>query len=133
MQGISLLITPATILSPIYPNLWMCLVRDSGLYIFLTQILIWSYSVAVLSQHYLAWIQDTELHAHFCPISWLFSIPPVPYSLPDPGSCPTNDMSDPFWQPVGSITVCCHIFKQQVHLHHVLICLCHKGLWAVPA
>ena len=28
MQGISLLITPATIWSPIYPNLWMCLVRQ---------------------------------------------------------------------------------------------------------
>ncbi len=47
MQGISLLITPATIWSPVYPDLWTCLVRDSGLFIFLTQILIWSYSVAV--------------------------------------------------------------------------------------
>ena len=49
MQGISLLIIPATIWSPIYPNLWMCLVRDSGLFTLLTQTLIWSYSVAVLS------------------------------------------------------------------------------------
>jgi len=75
MQGISLLITPATILSPIYPNLWTCLVMDSGLSIFLTQILIWSSSVAVLSQLYLAWSQDKELHthAHLCAISWLFS------------------------------------------------------------
>ena len=81
MQGISLLITPATIWSPIYPNLWKCLVRDSGLLIFLTQILIWSYSVAVLSQLYLVWIQYKELHTHFCPITLLFSIPPVPYSL----------------------------------------------------
>ena len=64
MQGISLLITPATIWSPMYPNLWMCLVRDSGLFIFLTQILIWSYSLAALSQLYLAWIQDKELHTH---------------------------------------------------------------------
>jgi len=51
----------------------MCLLRDSGLFIFLTQILIWSYSVAVLSQLYSAWIQDKELlthtHTHFCPIS----------------------------------------------------------------
>ena len=47
-------------LSPIYPNLWMCLVRDSGLFIFLTKILIWSYSVAVLSQLYWAWIKDKE-------------------------------------------------------------------------
>ena len=62
MQGISLLITPATIWSPIYLNLWMCLVRDNGLFIFLTQTLICSYSVAVLSQLYLAWIQDKELH-----------------------------------------------------------------------
>jgi len=52
MEGISLLITPATIWSPIYPDLWMCLVRDSGLFTFLAQILIWSYSVAVLSQLY---------------------------------------------------------------------------------
>jgi len=85
MQGISLLITPATIWSPIYPNLWMRLVRDSGLIIFLTQILIWASSVAVHSQLYLAWIHDKELHTHthFCPISWLFSFPPVPYSLHD--------------------------------------------------
>ncbi len=72
MYGTSLLITPATIWSLIYPNLWMCLVRDSGLFIFLTQILIWSYSNAVLSQPYLAWIQDKELthtHTHFYPIS----------------------------------------------------------------
>ena len=54
MQGISLLITPATVWSTIYPNLWMYLVRDSGLFILQTQILIWSYSVAVLSQLYLA-------------------------------------------------------------------------------
>jgi hypothetical protein len=86
MQGISLLVTPATMWS-IYPNLWTCLVRDSGLFIFLTHTLIWPYSVAVLSQLYSAWIQDKELqthththtHTHFCP------------------SCPTNDMSDPFW------------------------------------
>ena len=71
MQGIALLITPATIWSPIYLNLWMCLVRDSnsGLFIFLIQILIWSYSVAVISQLYLAWIQDKETHTHFRPIS----------------------------------------------------------------
>ena len=25
----------------------------------------------------------THTHTQFCPISWLFSIPPVPYSLPD--------------------------------------------------
>jgi len=86
MQGISLLITPATIWPLIYSNLWMCLIRDSGRFIFLMQILIWSYSVAVLSQLYLAWIQDKQLHTthtHFCPILWLLSIPPVPYSLPD--------------------------------------------------
>ena len=41
---ISFLITPATIWSPVYPNLWTCLVTDSGLFIFLTQILICSYS-----------------------------------------------------------------------------------------
>ena len=40
MEGISLLITPATIWSPIYPDLWMCLVRDSALFTFLAQILI---------------------------------------------------------------------------------------------
>jgi len=118
VEGISLLITSATIWSPIYANLWMCLVRDSGLFIFLTQILtlimlmlrigwgpnntskwqmefnlafkglIWSYPAAVLSQLYWAWIQDKEFshthtHTHFCPICWLFSIPPVPYSLLD--------------------------------------------------
>ena len=81
-EGISLLITSATIWSPIYPNLWMCLVRDSGLFIFLTQILIWSHSVAVLSQLYWAWIQDKELHTHILS-NILFSIPPVPYSLLD--------------------------------------------------
>jgi len=32
------------------------------MFIFLTQILIGFYSVAVLSQLYLAWIQDKELH-----------------------------------------------------------------------
>jgi len=64
IEGISLLITSATIWSPIYPNLWMCLVSDSGLFIFLTQILIWSYSVAVLYQLYWAWIQDKEFHTH---------------------------------------------------------------------
>ena len=64
MQGTALLITPATIWSQIYLNLWMCPVRDSdsGLFIFLIQILIWSYSVAVISQLYLAWIQDKETH-----------------------------------------------------------------------
>ena len=36
MQGISLLITSATIWSPIYPNLWMFLVRDSDLFIIRT-------------------------------------------------------------------------------------------------
>jgi len=40
VEGISLLITPATILSPFYPDLWMCPVRDSGLFTFLAQILI---------------------------------------------------------------------------------------------
>jgi len=64
MEGISLLITSATIWSPTYPNLWMCLVRDSGLFIFLTQISIWCYSVAVLSQLYWACIQDKEFHTH---------------------------------------------------------------------
>ena len=89
-EGISLLINSATIWSPISPNLWMCLVSDSDLFIFLTQILIWSYPAAVLSQLYWAWIQDKEFshththtHTHFRPISWLFSIPPVPYSLLD--------------------------------------------------
>ena len=48
----------------IHLNLWMCLVRDSGLFIFLMQILIWSYSIAVLSRLYLAWIQNKELHKH---------------------------------------------------------------------
>ena len=62
MQGISWLITPAKIWSPIYLNLWMCPVMDSCLFIVLTQILIWSCSVAVLSQLSLAWIQDKELH-----------------------------------------------------------------------
>ena len=67
MQGIALLITAATIRSPIYHNLWTCHVTDSGLCIFLTQIVIWSYSVAVLSQLYSAWIQGTELHTqHDC-------------------------------------------------------------------
>ena len=102
MQGISLLITPATIWSPMYPNLWMCLVRDSGLFIFLTQILIWSYSLAALSQLYLAWIQDKELHTH----THLSNILTVFYSSSAlqpawpfcAGSCTTNDMSDPFWQ-----------------------------------
>ena len=42
----------------------MCLVRDSGLFTYLTQILIESYAVAVLSQLYLAWVQDKELHTH---------------------------------------------------------------------
>ena len=64
MEGISLLITPATFWSPISPNLWMCLVRDNGLFIFLTQVLIWSHSFAVLSQLYWAWIKDKELHTH---------------------------------------------------------------------
>ena len=94
MQGISLLVTPAAIWPP---NLWMCLVIDSGLFIFLTQILILSYSVAVLSYLYLAWIQDLVLQM----------------------TCQTH---------FGSLIVCCHIFKQQVQLCHVLICLCHKGL-----
>jgi len=61
-EGISLLITSATIWSPIYPNLWMCLVRDSGLFIFLAQILIWSYPAAVLSQLYRAWIRNFHTH-----------------------------------------------------------------------
>jgi hypothetical protein len=87
MQGISLLVTPATMWSPIYPNLWMCLVRDSGRFIFLTQTLIWSYSVTVLSQLYSAWMQEKELHSHthFCP-----------------GSCPTMTCQTHFdssWQP----------------------------------
>ena len=89
-------------LSPIYSNLWMCLVRDSGLFIFLTQILIWFHSVAVLSQLYLAWIQDKELHTH----TLLSNILTVFYSYSAllhawpfcTGSCATNDMSDPFWQ-----------------------------------
>ena len=75
MQGIALLVTSATIWSSIYPNLWMCLVRESSLFIFLTQILIWSYSVAVLSQPYWAWIQDKEhTHTHTY-ILWYMSDP----------------------------------------------------------
>ena len=84
MQDISLLITPTTIWSPVYPNLWMCLVRDSGLFIFLTRILIWSYSVAVPSQLYWTWIQDKELHTHthtLLSIILAVSILPVPYCL----------------------------------------------------
>jgi len=85
MQGISLLITSATVWSPISPNLWMCLVRDSGLFLFLRQILIWSYSVAVLSQLQWALIQDKEFHTHRHTLlsNILFSIPPLPYSLLD--------------------------------------------------
>jgi len=89
-------------LSPIYPNLWMCLVRDSGLFIFLTKILIWSYSVAVLSQLYWAWIQDKVFHTHtllsnILPVFYSSSAlqPALPFCV---GSCPTNDMSDPLWQ-----------------------------------
>jgi hypothetical protein len=93
---------PATILSPIYPNLWMCLVRNSGLFIFLTQILIWSYSVAVLSQLYLARIQDKELHAHtfLSNILSIFHSSSIlqPIGTFFAGSCPTNYMLDPFWQ-----------------------------------
>ena len=88
--------------SPIYLSLWMCLVRDSnsGLFIFLIQILIWSYSVAVIFQLYLAWIQDKETHTLPSNILTVFysSIalhPACPFCA---GSCPTNDMSDPFWQ-----------------------------------
>ena len=80
----------------------MCPVRDSdsGLFIFLTEILIWSYSVAVLSQVYLAWIQDKETHTHNSvqyPVFYSSSAlqPAFPFCA---GSCPTNDMSDPFWQ-----------------------------------
>jgi len=102
-------ITPATIWSPIYLNLWLCLVRDSGLFIFLTQILIWSYSVAVPSQLSLAWIQDKELHARACThahTKFLSNILTVFYSSSAvqpawpfcAGSCPTNDKSHPFWQ-----------------------------------
>ena len=63
----------------------MCLVRDSGLFIFLTQISIWCYSVAVLSQLYWACIQDKEFHTHRHTLlsNILFSIPPLPYSLLD--------------------------------------------------
>jgi len=110
MRGILFLITPATIWSPIYPTLWMCLVRDSGLFIFLTQILIWSYAAAFLFQLYSAWIQDKELHSHThthtsiqYPVFYSSgALQPVwPFSA---DSCPTNDMSDtPFlavsWQP----------------------------------
>ena len=104
MQNISLLITPATIWSPVYPNLWTCLLRDSGLFIFLTQILIWSYTVAVFSQLYLTCIQEKELHTHtHTLLSNILNVfysssalqPAWPFSA---GSCPTNDMSDPFWQ-----------------------------------
>jgi len=102
MEGISLLITFATIWSPIYRNLLMCLVRDSGLFIFLTQILIWSYSVAVLSHLFYAWIQDKELHTHTL-LSNILTVfysssalqPAWPFCA---GSCPTHGMSDPFWQ-----------------------------------
>jgi hypothetical protein len=68
---------------PIYKCAFL---RDSDLFTFLTKFLIWSYSVAVVSQIYLAWIQDKEHHTHFCPISQLSSICPVPYSLPDHSS-----------------------------------------------
>ena len=106
MQGISLLITPATIWSPIYPDLWTCLVRDSGLFKFLTQILIWFYSVAVLSQIYLAWIQYKELHTHTYTHTHTSVQYPVFYSSSAlqpawafcAGSYATNDRSDPFWQ-----------------------------------
>jgi len=120
-QGISLLITPATIWSPIYPYLWRYLVWYSGLFIF-RQILIWSYSVAALSR-----IRDyTHTHTLLSNILTV-SIPPVPYSLPDHSvqvlvlqmTCQTYS---------GSLTVCCHIFKQHVQLCHTLICPCHKGL-----
>ena len=82
MEGTSLLITSATIWSPIYPDLWICLLRDSGLFTFLAQILIWSYSVALLSQLHWAWIQDKEFHVHILS-NILFSIRPVLYSLLD--------------------------------------------------
>ena len=108
LHCIALLITPAMIWSPVYPNLWMCPVRDSdsGPFVFLTQILIWPYSVAVLSQLYLAWIQDKDLHTHTHTHTLLPNILTVFYSsrAPHPawpfcaGSCPTNDMSDPFLQ-----------------------------------
>ena len=97
MQGISLLITPATIWSPIYPSLWRCLVWDSGLSIFLTQLLIWSYSVAVLSR--IKYFTHTNTHTSVqypdCFYSSSALQPAWPFCA---GSCPTNDMSDLFWQ-----------------------------------
>ena len=101
MQGISLLITSATTWSPIYPNLWKGLLNDSGLFIFLTQVLIWSYSVSLPSQLDWVWIQDKELHTHtllyniltvFCSFRALQSAWPF-----CAGSCLTHDTSDPFW------------------------------------
>ena len=86
----------------------------SGLFIFMIQILIWSYSVAVISQLYLAWIQDKEKHTLPSNILTVFYSssalhPACPFFA---DSCPTNDTSDPFWQQVGSLIVCCHIFEQ---------------------
>jgi hypothetical protein len=89
MEGISLLITPATILSPFYPDLWMCPVRDSGLFTFLAQILI----VPIQLLYYPSFTEHgsrirnfTHTHTYslsLFPISWLFSIPPVSCSLFD--------------------------------------------------
>ena len=133
MQNISLLITPGTIWSPVYPNLWTCLLRDSGLFIFLTQILIWSYTVAVFSQLYLTCIQEKELHTHThtsvqYPECFLF--------LQCLAACLTiqcrflsykwhvRPILAVSWQPHCLLL----LFEWQVRLCHVLICLCHKGL-----
>jgi len=106
MEGISLLITSATISSPIYPDLWMCLVRDSGLFTFLTQILI----VPIQLLHFPGFTEHGSrirnfTHRHSLSLS-LPNILTVFYSssVLQPvwpicaGSCPTHDMSDPFWQ-----------------------------------
>ena len=100
---------------------------DSGLFTFLTQILIWSYSVAVLSQLYWAWIQDKEFHTHILS-NILFSIPPVLYSLLDHSVqvlvlrmiCQTLFAS--------KLAASLSVFEQKVQLCHVLKCFCHKGL-----
>ena len=89
MEGISLLITPATILSPFYPDLWMCPVRDSGLFTFLAQILIVPIQLLYFpsfTEHGSRIRNFTHTHTlslSLFPIPWLFSIPPVSCSLFD--------------------------------------------------
>jgi hypothetical protein len=115
MQAISLLVTPATIWSPVYPNLLGTLAWSYS-----WQILIWSNSVAVLPSFTwhgsrirnptplslsLTHPRTTHTQTHtlslslFCPMSRLFSIPPMPDSLPDNSVLVlVLHMSDPFWQ-----------------------------------